>query len=559
MAHHRIAVSLGSNVQPLWRRLCVLEEAVRIVGRRIGAALATSGLFETATAYVDNPAPPTAAGPTTATTIAAAAAAAGCSANENVRPQKERHPATPTPPHLNAVVMINTPMACPFAVMSELLTIEKQLGRVRENQHASSLEDNAVPCPALGGKVLQKVRPIDLDLLLYDDLVVAEEKGGVALELPHPRLIDRNFVLFPLADVAPNIRIPGKGLQQVPQFWMARNLAQGTANTSALWGVPLRVFAARSDVLWPFGPGQLPKIMGILNITPDSFSDGGAYMDVEAACRCAEDMVNDGVDIIDVGGESTAPGRHEISADVEIARVVPVIRAIRAISKTIPISIDTRKARVLRAAVEAGADLLNDVSGGAFDAEMLPTAAELGVPLILGHMRGIPETMKSYASYEDVVAEVTTELNTRIEAALAVGIPRWRIMADVGIGFAKASEHNFELLRHLDQVAGRLPHGIAQCVGLSRKRFLGPIVQRAISLKASPPKLLTPEQVRYRDTVGTQLACCIAQRQVAEAQTQPLPWHATNTGSCVALIRTHAVRDVRLGLEALRTFSFACD
>ena len=208
--------------------------------------------------------------------------------------------------------------------------------------------------------------------------------------------------------------------------------------------------------------------MGILNVTPDSFSDGGLHDDAESAVDAALQMERDGAAIIDVGGESTRPGSDAVDAAAELERVVPVIERIRRRSG-IAISIDTRKEGVARAALDAGADLVNDVSALRYDPRLAALVAERGVPVILMHMRGEPRTMQSEAHYGDVVREVAEELAERRAEALAAGITEEQILVDPGIGFAKTAEHNLELLARCAELAHLGP----LVVGASRKGFVG--------------------------------------------------------------------------------------
>jgi len=210
--------------------------------------------------------------------------------------------------------------------------------------------------------------------------------------------------------------------------------------------------------------------MGILNVTPDSFSDGGKYSTVEAAALQAEKMLADGADIIDIGGESTRPGSEPVPASEQIRRVVPVIEAIKGLSSHLLISIDTTLAEVAEAALKAGADLINDVSGGTGDAKMLTLAARLDAPIVLMHNQGTPKTMQDHPYYDDVVGEVVAVLRERVEAALAAGIKKERIIIDPGIGFGKRRQDNIDLLAHLDAFAGL---GFPVLLGTSRKRFMG--------------------------------------------------------------------------------------
>ena len=207
-----------------------------------------------------------------------------------------------------------------------------------------------------------------------------------------------------------------------------------------------------------------PWVMGILNATPDSFSDGGAHADpVAAGLR----MVEQGADLLDIGGESTRPGATPVSPDEEIRRILPVIKGLRGV---VPLSVDTRYASTMEAAVAAGATLINDVSALAFDPAAADLAARLGCPVILMHMRGTPVTMSGLARYADVVAEVQAELGRSIDAAVAAGVDRARIAIDPGFGFAKNHGHNIALLRNLINLESL---GCPIVAGVSRKRFVG--------------------------------------------------------------------------------------
>lgn len=212
--------------------------------------------------------------------------------------------------------------------------------------------------------------------------------------------------------------------------------------------------------------------MGILNVTPDSFSDGGRFIGVEAAIRQAQGMIEDGVDIIDVGGESTRPGADAVTADEQIRRVIPVINALHQISPTLPISIDTTSSAVAASALEAGATIINDVSAGLGDANMLTFAATRLAPIILMHMQGTPKTMQDNPHYQDVVAEVRVALQERINAALDAGIQAAQISIDPGIGFGKGKQDNIDLLAHLKSFVDL---GYPVLLGTSRKRFMGNI------------------------------------------------------------------------------------
>lgn len=218
--------------------------------------------------------------------------------------------------------------------------------------------------------------------------------------------------------------------------------------------------------------GQRTYVMGILNVTPDSFSDGGCYLDPGRAVERGHEMVAQGADLIDVGGESTRPGATPVPAEEELARVLPVIRRL-AREVRVPISIDTYKARVAEAAVDAGARLLNDISAGRFDPGMARLAARTGLPLVVMHMKGDPRTMQDAPWYEDVVEEVAQFFEERIGALTAAGVAPEQLILDPGLGFGKRQEDNLRLLAEL----GRFRRfGRPILVGPSRKSFLGQIL-----------------------------------------------------------------------------------
>ncbi len=224
--------------------------------------------------------------------------------------------------------------------------------------------------------------------------------------------------------------------------------------------------------------GKRTYLMGVLNVTPDSFSDGGDFNTTESALAQAENMVKSGVDIIDIGGQSTRPGAAEISLTEELNRVIPVVEMLRQkadIFGSVPISVDTTRAQVAKAAVDAGADIVNDISGATFDSEMLSTVAQLQVPIILMHLRGTPQTMQKLTDYQDLIGEIGDFLESRIAAAVAAGIDKSQIIIDPGIGFAKTYNQNLEILRQLPKFRG------LDCpilVGVSRKSFIGQILNQ---------------------------------------------------------------------------------
>ena len=218
-------------------------------------------------------------------------------------------------------------------------------------------------------------------------------------------------------------------------------------------------------------PPDRVAVMGILNVTPDSFYDGGSYCDLDAALRRAQVILDEGADILDVGGESTRPGSQGVSVDEELARVVPIISALRKGSSPypLPISIDTSRAQVAEAALVAGADVVNDVSGGAREPDILEVAARHGAGIILMHMRGQPQNMQDHLDYEDLLADVVEGLRRSCRAASAAGIPSERQAVDPGIGFGKSAAGCLELVSCLNELQKL---GRAILVGASRKSFL---------------------------------------------------------------------------------------
>ncbi|WP_084958792.1 dihydropteroate synthase [Thermoactinospora rubra] len=209
-------------------------------------------------------------------------------------------------------------------------------------------------------------------------------------------------------------------------------------------------------------------VMGVVNVTPDSFSDGGLWFDEEAAVRHGLELAEQGADLVDVGGESTRPGAARVSLEEELARVVPVIRRLSAAG--VVVSVDTMRAEVAQAAVEAGASLVNDVSGGLADPDMPRVVAASGVPYVVMHWRGHSHDMDKRAVYSDVVAEVREELAKRVAMVLAEGVSERQVVLDPGLGFAKTAEHNWALLAGLDKLREL---GFPLLIGASRKRFLG--------------------------------------------------------------------------------------
>ena len=226
---------------------------------------------------------------------------------------------------------------------------------------------------------------------------------------------------------------------------------------------------------------ERPLVMGIVNVTPDSFSDGGRHSTTAAAVAHGLELVRQGADLLDVGGESTRPGADPVSRDEELRRVVPVIRELAA-SQGVTLSVDTSKADVAREALEAGAHVVNDVTALLGDANMAAVVRSFRAGVILMHMQGTPRTMQQNPSYQDVVREVAQFLEARLQALTADGIAAAQIVLDPGIGFGKTGEHNRQLLAHLEQL-GRLGRPI--CLGVSRKGFLGKITGRSLEKRLS--------------------------------------------------------------------------
>jgi dihydropteroate synthase len=259
------------------------------------------------------------------------------------------------------------------------------------------------------------------------------------------------------------------------------------------------------------------RIMGVLNVTPDSFSDGGSYLAVDAAVAHGLEMCEEGADLVDVGGESTRPGAQRVDAAEELRRVIPVVEALAAAG--VAVSIDTMRARVAAAALEAGAALVNDVSGGLADADMSRVVASSTVPYVAMHWRGHSTDMAAEAVYDDVVGDVVRELRKRLDALVTAGVDAERVVLDPGIGFAKDAGHNWAVLAHLDVLAAI---GRPLLVGASRKGFLG--------------RLLADPDGTWRDPEGRDGATAVLSALAAH---DPGVWG----------LRVHAVRPT---VDALR-------
>lgn len=261
--------------------------------------------------------------------------------------------------------------------------------------------------------------------------------------------------------------------------------------------------------------GRFPHLMGIVNVTPDSFSDGGSYLDVDAAVAHALQLVEDGADILDIGGESTRPGSEPVSEEEELRRVVPVIARLSRETE-IPISIDTSKAEVARRSIEAGAAIVNDISGLTFDTEMPAVCRDTNVGVICMHIQGTPQTMQNEPHYNDVVGEICAFFTERLNALEAGGISRERIVLDPGIGFGKTAEHNVEILANIHQLRSL---GRPVLIGHSRKRFVGKVLGR-------------PVDERSQGTVGISIALAMQSTDIIRVhdvhanRDALLAWHA---------------------------------
>ncbi|GAA6039133.1 hypothetical protein JCM8097_005342 [Rhodosporidiobolus ruineniae] len=369
---------------------------------------------------------------------------------------------------LNAAIKIETSLA-PLPLLNLLKSVESSLGR-----DFSTFRNGP--------------RVIDLDLLLYDDAVFdsredeatkAEERW---LRVPHAGIAEREFVLRPLADIAPTLLHPV--LQQTPSALLSSILAISRSTVHRVYPLSRSIVAPFSRPSSPPSSSEPPKtlLMSILNTTPDSFSDGGLNAALSSSLPSALAHLDAGASILDIGGMSTRPNAADVPPSEEASRVVPLIRALRASedrrAREVPISVDTFRPDVARAAVVAGADMVNDVYGGR-EPGMLPLLAELGCPVVLMHSRGTPATMTTLTDYSadgGVVEGVRREMEEMVRAALEAGVRRWNVLLDPGIGFAKTAPQNYELLRRLPELLGgsELLREFPVLVGLSRKRFLAP-------------------------------------------------------------------------------------
>ncbi|KAJ1900294.1 trifunctional dihydropteroate synthetase [Coemansia sp. IMI 209127] len=355
-------------------------------------------------------------------------------------------------PFLNAACLVKTDLE-PLELLDELKRLEYEMGR-----------DFTV--------VRNGPRVIDFDILFYDEVVIESD----VLTIPHALLHERRFQLGPLCDIDRDLMHHRLGKTSGTLFrhlTTHNEVPEDTVQVTPLKGRwHTRPNPHEGCILKPLNPKTQTEtvFMGILNCTPDSFSDGGDYYaSLDAAVEQATKLFNDGADIIDIGGQSTRPGADPVGIEEEIRRIVPVIKRIREAGMEIPISVDTFYADVAAAALDAGADIVNDVTGGYSDPKMLPLVAERQCPYILMHMRGDPLTMTSLNDYSefdgDVIRAVRFEIAQRVRAALDHGIPRWNIIIDPGIGFAKEGGQNFEILRRLPALTAKNIYASAKSKG----------------------------------------------------------------------------------------------
>ncbi|KAF9977953.1 trifunctional dihydropteroate synthetase [Actinomortierella ambigua] len=364
---------------------------------------------------------------------------------------------------LNAACKIRTDLE-PLDLLKKLKEIEAEMGR----------DFNTIR---------NGPRPIDLDILFYDSLEMDTEQ----LTIPHKLMHEREFVLRPLCDIAKDVEHP-KLYRHCGQL-LSQLLLKEAENPNSTSGDIHKAMRLRNKIVhWD----DKTLIMGILNTTPDSFSDGGNYSTTESAALRAQQLIDDGADIIDIGGMSTRPNSDEVSEEEELRRVVPVIQLLRARGFEHPLSVDTFRANVADKAMEAGADLINDVTAGGRDPAMYSVMAKWQVPVCLMHMRGDSKTMMrqtDYGAENDVVAQLGKELGRLVQRALDAGVYRWNIIVDPGLGFAKDSEQNLQVLRRLPELIREGgPLGDGQRVGAlagypclmgpSRKAFIGQLTQQ---------------------------------------------------------------------------------
>ncbi|OQU95469.1 hypothetical protein CLAIMM_01670 [Cladophialophora immunda] len=359
---------------------------------------------------------------------------------------------------LNGVCQIETSLE-PLQLLDVLQAIENDLGRKR-------LIDKGP-------------RTLDLDIILYNHDYFKHPR----LNIPHMLMLEREFVLRPLADILPDERLPADFSPTAP-YRKISQLLEGLAERDTTMS-PVTVLRPQMPLVRTHDITRKTHVMAILNLTPDSFSDGGVHAakGAESIKTTVASFIAAGASIIDVGGQSTRPKADYLGPQEELERILPIVRVIREMkeAENVAISIDTFHSDVARQTILAGADIINDVSAGLLDPQMLSTVAELGKTIVLMHMRGDPHTMTKLTDYPDGVTNgVARELCERLHAALAAGIPPWRIILDPGLGFAKDQEQNLELLRSLQQLREQAEYAptfrnFPWLMGPSRKGFVGSV------------------------------------------------------------------------------------
>lgn len=379
---------------------------------------------------------------------------------------------TDQPRFINSAVRAVTKLG-PHELLTALKRIEKDLGRTDGIRYGP--------------------RPIDLDILFYGKFKVRSD----ILTIPHERIWERPFVVAPLMDLL------GSAIDSdAVASW--HSFSGHPGGLPALWeklGGESLIGGEGIYRVMPFANGLLDwsrrtLVMGILNLTPDSFSDGGNFQSVESAVSQARLMLSEGADIIDIGAQSTRPMASRISVEEELGRLIPVLEAIMSMPEVEGklISVDTFYSEVASEAVRRGAHLINDVSAGKLDANMFKVMADLDVPYVAMHMRGDPCTMQNRENlkYDDVCKEISSELYSRVREAEMSGIPAWRIIMDPGIGFSKKTEDNLDVLTGLPDIRAEISErSLAMShapilIGPSRKRFLGEVCSRPAAVERDP-------------------------------------------------------------------------
>ncbi|CAN8075531.1 unnamed protein product [Agarophyton chilense] len=349
---------------------------------------------------------------------------------------------TDQPAFLNGAVEISTPLP-PLQLLHELKRIEYELGRSF-------------------GSMRNGPRPIDLDIICYGERRVQD---GHTLQIPHPRLHEREFVLRPVCDISESIPIPFQHRTRTAKQLLEELLPEGKSELK-------KVTPTHMGKLLSWGERTL--LMGVINATPDSFSDGGEHNSVDTALQQVDRFCQQGFDVVDVGGQSTRPGAELIEAEQELDRILPIIDAIRRSFPNVVISCDTFLSNVAEKVLDAGAEVINDISAGTLDEKMHETLARRDAACVLMHTRGTPATMRNQQHYGDVTTDVAAELLHNVRNAQTKGVKRWSVITDPGIGFAKNKQLSQQLLRETARfckLCGEYP----VLLGASRKSWLADI------------------------------------------------------------------------------------